>query len=74
MKFPDKMDYLEWSKEYTATANEINAVINRLKNMKKSASRSEKNKLDLKITQYKTYYNDCISTANHLMLRHEGIE
>lgn len=68
------MNYLEWSKEYTATANELDTVINRFKNMRKSASRSEKKELDLKIAQYKMYYNDCISTANHLMLRHEGVE
>ncbi len=68
------MNYLEWSKEYTTAANELDAVIKRLKNMRKSASRSEKKELDLKIAHYKMYYNDCISTANHLMLRHEGVE
>ena len=68
------MNYLEWSEEYTNSANEIASIINKFKKMRKSASLSEKKELDSKIAQYKIYYNDCISTANHLMLRHKGVQ
>lgn len=67
------MNYFEWSQEYNDAAEEIADVIEKLKEEKKSASLSEKKELDLKITKYRMYYNECIITANHLMQRHKGV-
>lgn len=67
------MNYLEWSLEYFDTAAEIANVIEKLKNKRKNANLSVKKDLDLKITKYKTYYNECVMTANILMKRHKGV-
>lgn len=67
------MNYFEWSKEYIDTAKDFAYVIEKLKSRRKSASLSERKELDLKIATYKTYYNECILTANHLMHRHKGV-
>lgn len=67
------MNYFEWSQEYNGTANEISLVIEKLKAKRKTATSSEKKELDMKIARYKLYYNECISIANHLLLRHKGV-
>lgn len=67
------MNYFEWSQEYIKTANEIALVIDRIKCSRKNATSSEKKELDIKLARYKQYYNECISTANHLLLRHKGV-
>ncbi len=67
------MNYFEWSKEYIDTAEDFAYVIDKLKARRKSASLSEKKEIDLKITKYRMYYNECIMTANHLMQRHKGV-
>lgn len=68
------MNYFEWSNEYYTTALELSAVIERLKNQRKTSSLSEKKELDSKIAKYKIYYNECISISNHLMARYQGVE
>lgn len=68
------MNYIEWSQEYTDTADSLMAVIDRLKAQKESADLAGKKELDIKIAQYRSYYNECIAIANHLKARHEGVE
>jgi len=68
------MNYFEWSQEYISTADEIALVIDRIKrSRKKKITPSEKKELDMKLTRYRQYYNECISTANHLLARHKGV-
>lgn len=67
------MNYLEWSLEYFDTAAQIADVIEKLKNKRKNASLSVKKDIDLKISKYKTYYNECVLTADILMKRHKGV-
>ena len=67
------MNYFEWSQEYVNTANEITLVIDKIKRSRKNVTSSEKKELDMKLTRYKQYYNECISIANHLLARHKGV-
>lgn len=68
------MNYFEWSQEYYDTAENISHVIEKLRTKRKSTDNlSERKDLDMKITTYKMYYNECIFTANHLMQRHRGV-
>lgn len=67
------MNYFEWSQEYVNTANEIASVIDKIKRSRKNVTSSEKKELDMKLTRYKQYYNECISIANHLLARHKGV-
>lgn len=67
------MNYFEWSQEYISTAEEFSLVIEKLKNVRKNATISEKKELDMKIARYRQYYNECISIANHLLSRHKGV-
>ena len=67
------MNYFEWSQEYVNTANEIALVIDKIKRSRKNVTSSEKKELDMKLTRYKQYYNECISIANHLLARHKGV-
>lgn len=60
------MNYVEWSKEYYETAEQIGMVIDKLKNGRNNLNSSEKKEIDQKIAQYKIYYNECILIANHL--------
>jgi hypothetical protein len=68
------MNYLNWSNEYYDTANKLLQVIKELKDSRITVKPSEKKDLDLKITQYKIYHAECLQIANHLMLRHKGVE
>ncbi|MCD8026909.1 MAG: hypothetical protein LUF33_08340 [Clostridiales bacterium] len=68
------MDYIAWSNEYMDTAGSISTAIKRLINRKGSADELGKKELDMKIAKYKLYYNECISVANHLKARAEGVE
>lgn len=67
------MNYFEWSQEYVQTADEIALVIDKIKRSRKNVTSSEKKELDMKLTRYKQYYNECISIANHLLARHKGV-
>ncbi len=67
------MNYFEWSQEYVKTADEIALVIDKIKRSRKNATSSEKKELNMKLAHYKLYYNECISIANHLLLRHKGV-
>ncbi|SCY05906.1 hypothetical protein SAMN02910441_00720 [Ruminococcus sp. YE282] len=67
------MNYFEWSQEYYDTAEKIADIIERLKLRRKSAVLSEKKELDLRITNYKVIYNECMQIANHLLQRHKGV-
>ena len=66
------IDYFEWSNEYKNTANNIADVIDRLKSEKRGKSNFSKKELDVKITKYKIYYNECIHISNLLLGRHYG--
>ncbi len=66
------MNYFVWSQEYINTAAELANVIERLKAKRKGLSKYEKKELDSKIAKYKTYYNECIQIADHLLERHKG--
>lgn len=68
------MDYLSWSNEYYNTANELSEVVERLKAIRQTVNSNEKKELDSKIAQYKIYLAECLQTANHLLLRHKGVE
>lgn len=68
------MNYLEWSNSYLETSKDMEAVIKKLNDKKKTALPSEKKEIDLRISKYRLYYYECISIANHLLLRHEGVE
>ena len=67
------MNYLEWSQEYNNTAEQIALVINKLKKERKGKTPYEQKELDTKIAKYRTYYYDCLNTANHLLARHKGV-
>lgn len=67
------MNYFEWSQEYYNTAADIANVIEKLKSKRKDSVLSEKNELDRKIATYRTYYNECILIADHLLERHKGV-
>ena len=67
------MNYFEWSQEYYDTAEKIADIIERLKLRRKSAVLSEKKELDLRITNYKVIYNECMQISNHLLQRHKGV-
>ncbi len=69
----NRMNYLEWSEEYRDTADEIAFVMDKLKKSKCGKSNTEKKEIDLKISKYKSYYNECMLISNHLMARYEGI-
>ena len=67
------LNYCEWSKEYSQTAEEIEQVINKLKAQKRGASLSKKKEIDAKLSKYRSYYNECVETANILMNRYRGV-
>ena len=67
------MNYLEWSEEYTETAEKLNEVIIRLKNQRKRSCPSKKKELDQKISHYKICYGECMQTADLLRQRHRGV-
>ena len=66
------MNYFEWSTEYEKTALELEAVMDKLKSRRRTASESEKKELSDKITFYRHCRNECRDIANHLMQRHRG--
>ena len=67
------MNYLEWSNEYTETAEKLNEIIIRLKNQRKKSGPSKKKELDQKISQYRICYGECMQTAALLRERHRGV-
>lgn len=67
------MNYLEWSQEYSATAERLADTIHKLQRRRKSASLGEKKDIDERIAQYRACRYECLSVANHLMLRHRGV-
>lgn len=67
------MNYLEWSNEYYNVAEKIAAVIENLKISRATADIIDKKAINLKIAQYKLYYNEMLDTANLLRDRHRGI-
>lgn len=69
----EEMDYLAWSEEYTATAQQLAKVIARLKKQRSALPRSERKELDNRVLQYKIYYGECIRTADLLRERGKGI-
>lgn len=67
------MNYLEWSEEYTETAEKLNEVIIRLKNERKRSSPSQKKELDRKLSQYRACFAECMQTADLLRDRYRGV-
>lgn len=67
------MNYLEWSEEYTETAEKLNEVIIRLKNQRKKSGPSKRKELDQKISQYRACYGECMQTASLLRDRYRGV-
>ncbi len=67
------MNYYEWSREYTDTAEKLNEVILRLKAQRKKSNLSQKKEIDAKLAQYRTCYSECLRTADHLMQRYRGV-
>lgn len=68
------MNYYQWSLEYKESAQEIAFVIEKLKASKQGKSLTQIKEIDSKIAKYKTYYNECMQIANHLMGRYLGEE
>ena len=66
------MNYYEWSMEYSAQADKLYDVINKLKAKYKRASKSEKKQLESRIREYRSCYRECVEISNHLMERHRG--
>lgn len=67
------MNYFEWSQEYYNTAEEIAVVIEKLKKEHKGKTPYKQKELNLKIAKYRSYYNECLDIANHLLARHKGV-
>ena len=67
------MNYFEWSQEYYNTAAEIGIVIEKLINERKGKTPYEQKELNLKLAKYRTYHNECLDIANHLLARHKGV-
>ena len=55
---------------YTGTPEEI---IEKLKNERKGKTPFEQKEINMKIAKYRTYYNECLDIANHLLARHKGV-
>lgn len=66
------MNYLEWSQEYYDTAEKLGEIIDRLKEQRKRTSPAKKKEIDIKLSQYRTCYGECIRTADLLRKRHRG--
>lgn len=66
------MNYLEWSKDYEKTADALNSMVQRFKQMRAHCSPGQKKELTDKIMLYRRYRNECLDTANHLLQRHLG--
>ncbi len=66
------MNYLEWSQEYTQTAQEMDTVVQRLKKKRSRAGESEKRELNDRISMYRSCRNECLDIARRLMERHRG--
>ena len=47
--------------------------IEKLKNERKGKTPFEQKELNMKIAKYRTYYNECLDIANHLLARHKGV-
>ena len=67
------MNYFEWSQEYKQTARELDKVITRLKKQRIGKREGEKKELSDRIALYKSYRNECVHIANHLLQRHLGV-
>ena len=67
------MNYFEWSQEYYNTAAEIAIVIEKLKNERKGKTPFEQKEINMKIAKYRTYYNEFLDIANHLLAWHKGV-
>ena len=67
------MNYYEWLREYTDTAEKLNEVILRLKAQRKKSNLSQKKEIDAKLAQYRACYSECLRTADHLMQRYRGV-
>lgn len=66
------MNYLEWSHEYEATAQELDKLIQRLKKQR-TASPANKRELSDKIAFYRQCRAECMQISNHLLERHRGV-
>ncbi|MBR1482264.1 MAG: hypothetical protein IJ598_04740 [Ruminococcus sp.] len=64
------MNYLKWSQEYSETASQLAAVIEKLKNERRHARAAHKKELDDKLSLYRQYYRECTETAALLLERH----
>lgn len=67
------MNYLEWSREYTAVAETLAETIEKLKRRRRNACPAEKKELDQRISMYRTCRSECLETATHLMERYRGV-
>ncbi len=66
------MNYYEWSLEYSADADKMSRILDKLKSQHKRASKSEKKMLEAKIREYRSCYRECVEIADTLMQRHRG--
>lgn len=67
------MNYYEWSQDYKHDAEELEKVIKKLKRRCRKASKSEREQLKARISDYRQCYNYCLRISKHLMDRHEGV-
>ena len=65
------MNYLEWSQEYTDTAEKLKKVITLLKKKRKKSPLAQKKEIDAKLSMYRACYGECVQTAAHLRQRHK---
>ena len=66
------MNYYEWSLEYSADADKVSLVLEKLRAQYKRATKSEKKMLEAKIREYRSCYRECVEIADTLMKRHKG--
>lgn len=60
------MNYLAWSNEYMNAAEELAAVIRRIKEQRAHACASQRKELDDKLSRYRSCYRECLQTAELL--------
>lgn len=68
-----EMNYLEWSKEYEQTAEEMERMMKRFQKERAKQGRTADKELTDKIAHYRLCRNECMDIANRLMQRHLGV-
>lgn len=68
------MNYYEWAQEYFDTADLLKNTIANIKSQSSKGCKLSKKELNLKLSKYRTYYNEAMQIGNHLIARAGGFK